>query len=298
LISPDILWSMVSAYVTLYFIAVGHSLFEKSGLLNLSIDGVFFMSTGIAVYAAYATGSPLAGSFASTLAAATVGALLACLMTSLPVFHAAVGLSMMFVGYGLGIMAGYPAKLAAGGILAFSYPATSGVNLALFAATIVVGALVHYLLKETRLGLLIVACGENPGVAVAMGVDVLKTRLVAAILGFALLGFGSSLFPLLWQRYWDIRSYTLGFGWLAFTVALVAGRHPLVLIPLSMVFGSLYHGCILLTTTLGIPIDLAKALPFIAAIVAVVVYGKTRIGRALLPPASLGKVFYREERAV
>lgn len=298
MIPVDLLWGVIAAYTTLYFIALGHSVFEKTGLLNLAIDGVFFMSTGVAVHVAYITGSPLAGSIVSALAAAGIGFLLAYLMTALPISHGAVGLSMMFIGYGLGIILGYPVRIAVGGISAFAYPTTPEVYIAFLTTTTIVGIFLHYLLKETRLGLMITACGENPAAAMALGVDVLKTRLIAATVGFALMGFGSSLFPLIWQRYWDIRSYTLGFGWLAFTVALVAGRHPLVLIPVSTLFGGLYHSCILLTTTLKIPVDVAKSIPFTTALIAMAIYSKTKIGKILLPPASLGKVFYREERAV
>ena len=298
MIPVDIVLGIVAAYTTTFFIALGHSVFEKSGLLNLAVDGVFFMSTGVAVSVACITGSPIVGSLAAALTAACVGLLLAFLMTALPISHGAVGLSMMFVGYGLGIILGYPVRIAVGGLSAFAYATSPLVYAVFFALTLVAGVLLHYLLQGTKLGLMISACGENPSVAMALGVDVLKTRLIAGGLGFALLGFGSSLFPLLWLRYWDIRSYTLGFGWLAFTVALVAGRHPLVLIPVSLLFGGLYHSCVLLTATLKIPVDVAKAIPFIVALASMVIYSKTRLGKALAPPLSLGKTFYREERAV
>lgn len=298
MIPVDLLWGIISAYVTLHLIALGHSIFEKSGLLNLAIDGVFFFSTGVAVFVACSTGSPLAGSLVSAIVAAGIGLLLAYIMTVLPVSHGAVGLSMMFIGYGLGIIFGYPVRMVVGSVAAYAYPVNAETYLTLFAVTIITSTVLHFILKETKLGMMIVACGENPAVATALGVDVLRTRLLAAATGFALIGYGSSLFPLLWQRYWDIRSYTLGFGWLAFTVALVAGRHSLVLIPISLLFGGLYHSCMLLTATLKIPVDVAKSVPFVAALIAMVIYSKTRIGRTLLPPTSLGKVFYKEERAV
>ncbi|MEM4662344.1 MAG: ribose ABC transporter permease, partial [Desulfurococcaceae archaeon] len=217
--SIDLLWGIISAYATLHLIALGHSVFEKSGLLNLAIDGVFFLSTGVAVFVACSTGSPLVGSFASAVVASGIGLLLAYVMTVLPISHGAVGLSMMFIGYGLGIIFGYPVRMFVGGIATYAYTISAETYVTLLAATLLVSIVLHFLLKETKLGIMIVACGENPAVATALGVDVLKTRLLAAAIGFALIGFGSSLFPLLWQRYWDIRSYTLGLGWLAFTVA-------------------------------------------------------------------------------
>ncbi|MEZ0394695.1 MAG: ribose ABC transporter permease [Desulfurococcaceae archaeon] len=294
----DVAIGLAASFATTYLIALGHSVFEKAGMLDLAIDGVFFMSTGVAVAGALLSNSPLVGSIAAAVAAGLVGLLMAIAMTALPISHGALGLSFMFVGYGIGIMIGYPVRRAVGNISAFSYPPTAIYYVAAVAAALAIGILIELMLSKTKLGAAIRACGESPHAAMALGVDVMKIRALAGFLGFAILGLGASLFPLLWYHYWDIKSYLLGFGWLAFTVALSAGRHPLVLMPLSLLFGGLFNYYIRLGALFGISADLAKAIPFAFALIAMLAYSKTSLGRTLLPPASLGKIFYREERTI
>lgn len=296
--SLDPFYGIMISFTTLYLISLGHSLFERSGLLNLAIDGMFFMSTGVAVLAAYLSGSPIMGSLVASIVSSVTGMILATLMTVLPVSHGALGLSMMFIGYGIGIILGYSVRIAAGSILAFSYPSTVDSFILLFTLALLTGVLIHQMLQKTKLGAMIKACGENPYIAMTLGVGVLKVRLIASGLGFALVGFGSSLFPLAWQRYWDIKSYTLGFGWLAFTIALAGGRHPLLLIPMSAIFGGLYDNYMRLSALLGLPVDISKSIPYISAMLVMLLYSRTKLGRRLTPPTGLGKIFHREERAV
>jgi simple sugar transport system permease protein len=204
----------------------------------------------------------------------------------------------MFLGYGIGIIAGYGVRLRIVRIGVYAYPDSLSVYVAVLLLAISTGVILHILITKTTLGAAIRACGDNPHVAMTLGVNVLKTRLIAGAIGFFIMGVGASLFVLLWQKYWDIRIYLLGYGWLAFTIALAAGRHPLVLIPLALVFGGLVEFNVRLQATLGLQGDLAKMIPFLATLALMAIYGSTRLRRIFEPPRSLGKVFYREERTV
>lgn len=307
---PDFVMRLSAAFATLYLVALGHSLFEKSGVLNLAIDGLFFLSTGVSVlvavtahYSLLDAGLPLAlAPLLATLAAGVVsmliGIFMAWVLTKFPVSHAAVGFSMMFLGYGLGILAGYKVRLAVGNIRPFVYPYELPTYLAAALSAIAVGLLVHYLLYKTSLGAMIRSCGENPHAASALGVEVSKVRITAGAIGLFILGSGASLFPLLWQRYWDIKTYVLGYGWFAFTIALASGRHPLLLAPFALVFGGLVEFATSLQALYGLQVDLAKVIPFVASILLLVFYGATKLRKVLEPPSSLGKIYYKEERTV
>ncbi len=287
---------LAPVFATFYLVALGHSLFEKAGLLDLAIDGVFFMCSSIAVRVAVASVSPVIGTVVAAIAAMFLGAVLAFLMTFLPISHGAVGLSMMFLGYGIGIIVGYPARLEVGSIAMYTY--SEGEAVAIMTISIAVGLAVHAILKYTKLGASIRACGENPHAAASLGVNVLLTRLIAGAAGFAIMGAGSSFFTLAWQKFWDPKSYTLGYGWLAFTVALTSGRHPIILIPISLTFGGLTLYRVKIGVMYGVEKDVANLVPFIAALVAMLVFYATRLKNVLAPPAGLGKVYYREERTV
>lgn len=294
LINPII--ELAPVFATFYLVALGHSLFEKAGLLDLAIDGVFFMGSSIAVRAAVASGSPVIGTLAAVTTTMLLGVALAFLMTSLPISHGAVGLSMMFLGYGIGIIVGYPARLEVGSIAMYAY--SEGETIAIMAISIAIGIAIHIVLKYTKLGASIRACGENPHAAASLGVNVLLTRLVAGAVGFAIMGAGSSFFTLAWQKFWDPKSYTLGYGWLAFTVALTSGRHPIVLMPISLVFGGLIFYRVRIGVMYGVEKDVANLVPFIAALAAMLICYATKLKKVLAPPAGLGKVYYREERTV
>ncbi len=287
---------LAPVFATFYLVALGHSLFEKAGLLDLAIDGVFFMGSSIAVRAAVASGSPVVGTVVTAIAVMFLGIALAFLMTSLPISHGAIGLSMMFLGYGIGIIVGYPARLEVGSIAMYAY--SEGESMAIMAISIAIGVAVHIILKYTKLGASIRACGENPHAAASLGVNVLLTRLIAGAAGFAIMGAGSSFFTLAWQKFWDPKSYTLGYGWLAFTVALTSGRHPMILVPISLIFGGLTFYRVKIGVMYGVEKDVANLVPFIAALIAMLVCYATKLKNILAPPTSLGKVYYREERTV
>ena len=309
-VSPDFLMRLSAAFSTLYLVALGHSLFEKSGLLNLAIDGLFFLSTGVSVFTAVTVHhalvsvgvptalAPLLATLMSGFASMLIGLLMAWILTNLPVSHAAVGFSLMFLGYGLGILAGYRVRLEVGNIRPYAYPYELPTYLAATAAAVAAGLAVHYLLHRTCFGAAIRSCGENPYAAASLGVRVSRVRMAAGALGLFALGCGASLFPLLWQRYWDIKTYILGYGWFAFTIALASGRHPLLLIPFAAVFGGLIEFATALQALYGLQVDVAKMIPFVVSLALMVVYGATRLRKVLEPPSSLGKTYYKEERTV
>lgn len=301
---------LIAAFSTMYLVAVGHSIVEKSGILNLAIDGAFFFSTGVSVYLAVTlyNGLTFLGITypATTILAilltgvftAMLGAFMAWVLTSLPISHGALGLSLQFVGYGLGIMMGYPIRQSVGSIEPYALPYDAITYTTLLITSIIAGVLVYVFLEKTPLGASIKACGENPHAASALGVNVLKTRLVAGILGFYMIGVGAALNPLAWQRYWDIKSYILGYGWFAFTIALAGGRNPIYLIPLSFAFGGLLEYSIEIMVILKVSADVAKLIPFIGALSVMVIYGATELRRIFASPSSLGKVYYKEEKTV
>ncbi|MEM2617279.1 MAG: hypothetical protein QXL64_07110 [Thermofilaceae archaeon] len=310
IIPPEFLMRFSAAFATMYLVALGHSLFERSGVMNLAIDGVFFLSTGVSVlvavtvqqvFAAYGlpqAAASLLATLSAGLVSTLIGVFMAWVLSNLPVSQAAVGFSLMFLGYGLGILAGYRVRLEVGNIRPYAYPYELAVYVAAAVASIAVGLLVYYILYKTSLGAMIRSCGENPHAATAMGVRVHRVRIFAGALGLFILGCGASFFPLLWQRYWDIKTYILGYGWFAFTIALASGRHPLLLIPFALVFGGLLEFAASLQALYGLQVDLAKMLPFAASIILFILYGSTKLRKALEPPASLGKAYYREERTV
>jgi simple sugar transport system permease protein len=294
---------ILPAFVTFYLVSLGHSIFEKSGILNLAIDGVFFTGTGAALLGAILPiiynipiSPPVMGVLVATLIAAILGLFMSSVLTFLPISHGAVGLSLQFFSYGVGIMLGYYVRLAYGTIYGVSFAREDVLYLSII--SLVIGVILHLFIERTKIGAAIRAVGENPHSAAALGVRVMAIRIVVGMLGFALIGFGGALFILSWQRSWDVKLFTLGYGWLAFATALAAGRHPIVLIPVSLLFGGLVNSQTDIQSRLGIPADVAKLIPFLAALALMLIYSTTRLRRIFASPSSLGKPYYKEEKSI
>jgi len=288
-----------SALILAYYLtALGHSIVEKSGVLNLAIDGVFVLGVSIAFTQAIYTGNNIAlALLSSVVASLLIGLFLAYVVTKFPVSHGAVGLSIMFLSYGLAGVIGVPARTVQG-----LTGAEVGLSFSILEAAIaftiiaVLSIAAHVFMEKTKLGAMIRACGEDPYLAEALGVNVVKTRLIAALIGFTLMGLGAGVFELFYSKIWR-EGHGIGQGWIAFSIALSSGRHPILIIPTSIIFGLLFELRFSLLA-LGIPRELAESLPFIVAIVAMIVYMSTPLKRKLAPPKSLGRPFFKEERTV
>lgn len=292
---------ILPAFITFYLVSLGHSIFEKSGILNLAIDGIFFAGTGAAILGAYLLlpiipYPPIAGSVLAVLVSILLGLFMSTVLTFLPISHGAVGLSLQFFSYGVGIILGYSVRMRYGTVYQIAY--TREDVLELLVISIVIGLTLHVLIEKTKLGVAIRAVGENPHSASALGVKVMHIRIIAAIIGFALMGLGASLFILSWQRTWDFRQYSQGYGWLAFATALAAGRHPIMLIPVSLLFGGLASTQTDISASLKVPTDVAKLIPFLAALILMLVYSSTGLRKIFASPSSIGKPYYKEEKSI
>jgi len=297
---PPLLISASALILAYYLAALGHAVIEKSGVLNLAIDGVFVLGVAIAYAQAIYTGNNMLVAFLTTiLVALSIGLFMTYVVTKFPVSHGAVGLSLMFLSYGLAGLIGVPARTLQGltGIkVGYPFSPRGFEAISAFIIIALLSIFSNLLMERTKLGAMIRACGEDPLSAEALGVNVVKTRLIAALIGFSLIGLGSGVFELFYSRVWS-EGHGLGQGWIAFSIALSSGRHPMLMIPSSIIFGLLFEYRYTLVG-FGLPREFAEALPFITAIAAMAIYMATPLKRRLAPPKSLGKPFFKEERTV
>lgn len=303
----SLIYATIPAFIAYYLTALGHGIFEMSGVLNLAIDGVFTLS----VAAAFATAVKLAvagvpdvtaasvGVIVAGLVGALLGTLLAFITTKLPVSHGAAGLSLMFVGYGLAPWIGLPAAYLSQNLLKRKplLDTTPPTVYSLLVISILLGILLYYVLTNTKIGVAIRATGENPHAASALGINVVKTRIIAALIGYTLIGIGGGIFYTLYTQTWQEGS-GMGSGWIAFAISLSAGRHPILTIVSAAVFAGILKNQYLLASELNLSRDVANMLPFLVALIAMVIFMATPLKRKLAPPSSLGKIFFREERTV
>ncbi len=301
----NVIISMSSIFVFLYLASLGNSLVEKSGILNLAIDGAYTLGVALVFTLLVFVNDPTLTLLITSLLIGLLGVLIAFLTTKLPISHGAIGLSIQFVGYGLASFLAYPVslKVRAERINLNTYPTIPEVVLTFLILSVLIGVSAYLLIYRTKLGAAIRAVGENPAGASALGINVLKIRIIATFLGYVLIGSASSLFLLLYTKNWQ-EGLGMGYGWISFAISLSSGRHPLVGIVTSVIFATLIRYAYVLQDILigyGISIStfIVIALPFIAAVfIPLVVTAIPQLRRRFAPPKHLGKIFFSEERSV
>ena len=269
----------------LIYAALGGVLSERSGVINIGLEGILIAGAFTAVAVSGATGSPILGVLAGVLAGALLAAILAFVATRLAV-------DQIVAGTGLNIAA--LAAAAFGLVLLYHQPGASRevpalgqrgedvlIVLALLAA---VG--LHLALTRTPWGLRVRACGEDPSAAEAAGIDALRTRFVAVVLGGAIAGLGGVFLSLAeLDLYSD--GMTAGRGFIALAAVIFGRWTPLGATGAAIFFG-FFAALQFSLQRAGVPSLLMQALPYLAALVAL-----TGFAGRVRAPASDGVPYVR-----
>ncbi|KYF65757.1 ABC transporter permease [Sorangium cellulosum] len=227
------------------FVSLGECLTEKSGRVNLGLEGTLVMGAMGGYGASYLTGSAWLGVLAAGAVGAALGALHAWLCSKPRVNDIAVGIALMLFGVGLAFFLGKPLiKLTAPRLPAISLGPFSDlpqvraalqVN-ALFLIGAALAPLLLWMLRRTRLGLVLRTVGESADSARAMGVDVNLVRLRATMAGGFLAGVGGSFLSLFYPGSWN-EGLSSGQGLMAVALVIFARWNPVRCLWASLLFG-------------------------------------------------------------
>lgn len=227
------------------FVSLGECLTEKSGRINLGLEGVLVLAAMAAFGGSYASGSPWLG----VLAAAAAGALLAGLhgvLCSLPrVNDVATGIALMLLGTGLAFYLGKPliqpqaAQLPS--IALGDWSASPAVRSALRVNALVpvglaIAALLAWAFANTRTGLLVRLAGDSADAARALGYSVARIRVAATAAGGAIAGLGGACLTLSYPGSWS-EGVSSGQGLIAVALVIFARWHPLRCVLAALMFG-------------------------------------------------------------
>jgi ABC-type uncharacterized transport system permease subunit len=262
----------------LIFAALAGVLCERSGILNIALEGGLTAGAFAAVAVSYATGSPIAGVAAGMLAGALLCGLLGVAATRFNVDQivAGTGLNLLAVGataFGVVVLFGVPG--ASPEVPALG-PRGEG---ALIVVALASALVLAFALERTPWGLRLRACGENPHAVLAAGLDPRRIRVLATLVAGALAGLGGVFLSL---GELDIYSdgMTAGRGFIALAAVIFGRWTPLGACAAALVFGALSALQFVLQQS-GIPSELMQALPYLAALLALTGIA----GRARAPAA-------------
>lgn len=297
-----ILIGTLGAATPLVFAGLGELVTEKTGVINLGVEGMMLIGAVAAFGAAVATDGNLAvGLAAGALAGALASLPFGILTLSLGANQAASGLALTIFGLGLSAFIGQGfVSYSLPGVKAIAIPILSKIPLlgpVFFNQDIVIYmsfvtfALVAWVLAKTRLGLILRAVGESPEAAHSIGYPVTAIRYGAVLFGGAMAGIAGAYLSVVYTPLW-VQNMTAGRGWIAVALVVFATWKPARLMLGAYLFGGV---TILQLHAQGfgvaIPSQLLSALPYIATIVVLVLISRDRKLLQLNLPASLGKPF-------
>ena len=300
-INPTLLVAslMVSA-TPILLAATGEMIVEKSGVLNLGVEGMMIVGAVVGFAAAILTSNPLAGFLGAAFAAALASLIFAVLTQVLLANQVATGLGLTLFGLGVSAMIGknYEGKKAPS-LNKFEIPILSDIPVlgkALFSHDIIVYfALLVVLatwmfLMRTRQGLVLRSVGENHEAAHALGYNVISVRILAIMFGGACSGLGGAYISLVRVPQWT-EGMTAGAGWIALAIVVFSNWKPWRVLIGAYLFG----GISVLQLNLQaagskIPVEYLSMAPYLITILVLVFMS---IGGRQASPASLGKALHK-----
>lgn len=294
--------TIITAATPLLFAALGEMVTEKSGVLNLGVEGMMVMGAVMGFTAVHYTGSPALAVGAAIASGALMASIFALLVLKFHASQVPTGLALTLFGIGLSALVGQGlVGVAYDGIPKVHIPVLSEIpvigpllfqhDLLVYLSFAMVG-LIAFFLTRTRAGLILRAVGDSHDAAHAMGYSVIKIRLLATLFGGAMAGLGGAYLSLAYSPLW-IEQMTAGRGWIALALVVFATWRPFRVLLGAYLFGGIsilqLHAQAM---GIGIPSQVMSMLPYLATILVLVIISRDSARVKMNAPASLGKDFH------
>lgn len=296
-----ILITIATAATPLLIAAIGELVVERSGVLNLGVEGMMVMGAVTGFGVALVSGSPWLGFLAAIVVGALFSLLFAFLTLTLVTNQVATGLALTLLGLGLSGMLGEGFVGMPGVRLGNVYiPFLSDLPIVgklifgqdpIFYLSILLTGGVAYFLFRTRAGLTLRSVGDNHASAHALGINVILIRYLAVMFGGACAGLAGAYLSIVYTPQW-VENMTAGRGWIALALVVFASWRPWRVLAGAYLFGAVTIGQLHAQALgIGVPSQLLSSLPYLATIVVLVLISGNRRLTMVNTPASLGRPF-------
>ncbi len=296
-----VLLTIITAATPLLIAALGELVTERSGVLNLGVEGMMIMGAIAGFAFALLTGNPYVGVLAGIVFGALFSVLFAFLTVTLVTNQVATGLALTILGLGISGLWG-EAFVGVPGVklqpivipLLSDIPFLGKLLFAqdiIFYMSILLLVGTSWFLFKSRAGLTLRAVGDNHTSAHALGISVAKVRYLAVMFGGACSGLAGAYMSLVYTTQW-IENMTAGRGWIALALVVFASWRPNRVLIGAYLFGAVGIAQLHIQA-LGfkIPSQFLSALPYLATIIVLVIISRNRRLTIINTPASLGKGF-------
>ena len=290
---PEFFGRSLDASTIFLVAALGELLGQRSGIINVGIEGVMLFGATFGFIAAQTTGSYVLGFLVGISIGALLGFLHGFFSITLGVDQVVSGMGIWILGFGLTTYIGAPFT---GPLGLDRIPTILGVSPFLYVG-IILAVVIWFILAKTSLGLRIRSVGENPIVAEVSGVNVAKTRYLCVISGGMLMGFAGAIYSLDYNPVWNY-NFLMGWGFIALALVFFSMWNPIILLAGSLLFGTLWQ--LSLNPQLVLPGVLSRyiwrIIPFLITLV-VLILMSTRWFRGkwgAAKPEALGQPYLKE----
>lgn len=289
----------------LLWAALGEVYAERSGVVNLGVEGMMIMGAIIGFAGAMGTGSVLIGLLLAILVAGLAAFFHAFVSVTIKANQYISGLALTTLGLGLAglIGRGYEGRPLENPMQTVSIPLLKDIPVLgpaffqeqhiLTYGGIVMAVLLWFVLYKTRLGLNIRSVGESPQAADTAGLNVALIRYSAVIFGGAMAGVAGAFLSLAYRPSWS-EGMTAGMGWIALAITIFALWDPVRAIFAALLFGLFFYLSFSLQSYFA-P-QLLKLMPYVCTIIALSLTALGKGGRAFSAPDAIGEPYERGKR--
>ena len=279
-----ILQIVLIATTPLVFAGIGELVTEKSGVLNLGVEGMMLVGAVSAFIILVITGSYFLAFFVSILSGIIMSGLFAFLVLFLMSNQIATGLALTIFGIGLSSMLGKQ-------YIGTPIDGLSPWFFVIFSFLIVF--LVSYFFYKTKAGLILRAVGESHNSALALGYSVIKIRFLSILFGGSMCALAGSYISICYAPMWQ-EGMTAGRGWIALALVVFATWKPERVLIGAYIFGGVtILQMNLQALGLRFPGQFFSMAPYVATIIVLVLISSNKLRIKLSAPASLTIPFYK-----
>lgn len=279
---------------------------ERSGVLNLGVEGMMILGAFVGFVTTYATGNPFLGVLAAAIVGGSASMIHAFFSITIKTnIQVVSGLAITFFGLGLtGVLGrGWEGKPLDASLPIIGSPFLESIPVlgpifsgqsVLVYISIVLALILWFILFKTSWGISIRSVGEDPEAADALGVNTSLVRYLCVLTGGVLAGIGGAYLSIDYRPSWT-EGMTVGMGWIVIALTIFSFWNPLAALIGSYLFGSLFYLSFKLQPYLA-P-ELLMIMPYLTTILALVLLNCSKTFRRRLGvPAALGLPYNREEK--
>jgi ABC-type uncharacterized transport system permease subunit len=286
--------------------ATGELVAERSGVLNLGVEGMMAVGAICAFIAHQASGSATLAVLAGLAAGCAMALVFGYLTLTLLANQVASGLALAIFGIGLAAFVGKPYESASMAMVAplripvladipVLGPALFNQQLLVYGSWALVGAVAWFLFRS-RPGLVLRAVGESPDSAHAVGYPVIAIRYLTVVFGGAMAGVAGAFLAVCYTPLWS-EGMVAGRGWIALALVVFATWRPLRVVLGAYLFGGVMISQLFVQGAglkFELPAQLLSSLPYLATVVVLVLISRNAATIRLNSPVSLGRPFRAE----